>query len=554
MVKRCRSLFDKIIALLVRFKPVLLGIIGFMVAWPSVYITRYSFPAQDDFDYAAQARALMEQGYSLAGQAFKMTKDLHFTWGGLYSSTFFGYFFSGMVMCDPKKLRIFELCSSIFFFICLILLCYVVTKYIFKLEAKETVTVVTFFTIYMFGIAYFGDFDVFYWFITSVQYLMLLGFFELGLGLYILAFNTDKKWAKVCCISAALIFGFLASGANLCITALNCFWFFVISVYFFFTVSEKTEKRICLIGIVPIIGALINGTAPGNYVRAGGGKGIGDMLLAARSSIRYVFERIEGYIAKPEFWVVFLGLILATLFIPRKKKALGITVRFPAIIGCMLIAVLAGIIFPAMLGYKYDVFCKLVRGQVVLDFSMFSFMVFGVLLVEQWFYDKYGDEGIKRVKTDFTLGAITVMLLLSLQLRDNNWRWIGVSRNYRDISSGRCAEFTDYFLDILNKVEESKDELAVVYVDEEIMQKTIQINPMIAYDTCYDPEKQYQNNAIAHFYNKKGVWVIHKEYVPTEEDLEVAKKYGVEDRLIIPEITNEEDIDAAADDAVGNDK
>lgn len=554
IINKISDLLNICLQKLCKTKVVALALLGLLVIWPNVYITRYSFPAQDDFDYAAKARSLMEEGYGVVGQAFHMVKEWHMTWGGLYSSTFFGYLFSGIVMCDPHKVRVFELCSALIFFVGLALMSYAFARYIFRIGKKEAVTIFTFFSLFMFGVAYFGDFDVFYWFITSVQYLLLLAFFEIGLSMYIFAFNTGKKGLRITYTVAAVIFGFLASGANLCLTALNCFWFVVIAGYMFVNDKEKKDRKFCIVAVVPVVGALINGTAPGNYVRAGGGKGLADILLAARSSVRYVFERLELYIKLPEFWLVLLGLILATLYIPREKKALGFTIRFPAIVAGMLMAILAGVIFPAMLGYKYNVFCLLIRGQVILDYAMFTFMVFGILLLEQWFYDKYGDAGLLRIKRDMFLGIITLMIGISLQLRDNKWRWVGVIRDYRDLDAGRFEPFTNYFLDILNQVEESPDEVAVIYVDEEVAEKTIQINPMIAYDICYDPENDYQNNAIAHFYNKKGVWVLHKEYMPTEEDFEVAKKYGIEDKLIIPEITNEEDIDAAADDAVGNDK
>lgn len=545
MIEKISIFFNKILAILIRLKTLFLAALSLFVIGPAVYITRYAFPAQDDFDYAYKVRNMMGSGYSVVGQAFHMVKEWHMTWGGLYSSTFFGYLFSGIVMCDPKKVRIFECISAVFFFIGLAVFCYAFVRYIFKLDKKEAVTAFSFITILLFGVAYFGDFDVFYWFITSVQYLFILGFMLLGIGSFILAYNAKKKSLKITGFLIAAVFGFIASGANLCIVALNVFWYMAISLYIVIVGDNKKTRLPALITIVPFIGAIINGTAPGNFVRSGGGKGMSDLILAARSSVRYMLERIEMYIVKPEFWIVILGLILATLFIPRKKGALGLTVRFPAIIMGLLAGVSAGVIFPAMLGYKYDAFVYLIRGQVVLDLTMFTFMVFGVLLIEQWLIDKYDIVFKGSVKGDIIIGIIVIMCGLSLQFRDNNWRWIGVMRNYRDLDAGRFSEYSDYFIDVLDKVKECEGEFAVVYVDDEKQEKTSLINPMIAYDDCYDPELRYQNNAIAHFYDKKGVWVIHTGYVPTEEDIEVAKKYGIEDKLIIPDAS---DIEAISSD------
>lgn len=531
VINKISEMFNKLLNMMIRAKAAIMAVLGLLIIGPTIYITRYSFPAQDDFDYANNARTLMEEGYSLIGQAAHVTADWHMTWGGLYSSTFFGYLFSGIVMCDPKKVCIFEFCSAVLFFVAFGFFIYCFSHYIFKLVKKEAITVFTFATAFIFAVAYFGDFDVFYWFITSVQYLMLLSFMFLGAGFYILAGKTDIKSREITYMILSSFFAILAAGANLCISALNLFWFALICLIVVLKGEFKERKWLIITPLTALMGSMINGLAPGNYKRAGGGKSLSDLILAVRSSVRFVLERIEMYLAKPEFWIVLIALILATLFIPREKKAMGFNIKYPIVVSVVSIGVVMGVIFPAMLGYRYDVFTMLIRGQVVLDMTMFTLLVFNVLLIEQWLFDKYGEEAVLAVGKDVVLALVAVICGLALQLRDNEWRWVGIAREYRDLDANRFQPYTDYFLDILRQVDEAEGEIAVVYVDEEVIEKTTQINPLIGYDDCYDPEERYLNNAIAHFYKKKGVWVLHSDYAATEDDYKVAKKYGVESEL-----------------------
>ena len=126
-------------------KQIIMAVLFIFVTIPVVMFTRYSFPAQDDFDYVYILRDLMDQGYSLIGQSVYMTRNWYNGFGGMYSSTFFGYLISGIVMCDPVKIRIFELISILFFIISVAIFVFAVTAYLFRLPKKESLTVYAFF-------------------------------------------------------------------------------------------------------------------------------------------------------------------------------------------------------------------------------------------------------------------------------------------------------------------------------------------------------------------------------------------------------------------------
>ena len=64
---------------------------------------------------------------------------------------------------------------------------------------------------------------------------------------------------------------------------------------------------------------------------------------------------------------------------------------------------------------------------------------------------------------------------------------------------------------------------------DEVEEKSSQINPMIVYDRCYDPDKDPANNAIAQFYGKKALWVLHNDYKPSEDDRILADRLGLKE-------------------------
>lgn len=505
-------------------KYVVCAVLTLMIVLPVIYATRFSFPCQDDFAYTKISKGLMNEGYSVLGQAIYMVKEWHMTWGGLYSSTFFGYLFSGIIQCDVHKLRIFEFLSAILYFSSLFVFVYNVVVYIFKLSKKEVITIYFAVVLLLNGVVYYGDFDVMYWFITSVQYLMLLSFSLLGVSLYISAiWGANTKRVLAASILSAIL-GLVASGANLGLAALNVLLYVIVGGY---ALIIKKRKKSILVVIVPIIGAVINAIAPGNFVRSGGSKRLADIIIASKASIKYVIERLEYYSKMPEFWIAFMVIILVTLFIPRKEKGIGVTIKWPAMTWLLSAIGCAGSIFPMMLGYGYEVFGVLIRGQFLLDFLIFIFLIANVLVLEQWLIDKYDVEWKKVIKKDIIIALLAVLLFGTIQERDDKWRWIGIVRYYRDLDANRFGDFASYYLDVLEQVKRYEGEIAVVYVDE-VSEKTAQVNPMIVYDCCYDPELDYQNTSLAEFCGKKAAWVLHRAYQFTEEDIAVAQRLGVD--------------------------
>lgn len=60
---------------------------------PSIIITLYAYPVQDDFGYAYHAKETMKKGHGLLYTSFAYTIKYYKTFCGCYTSSFWGYFF-----------------------------------------------------------------------------------------------------------------------------------------------------------------------------------------------------------------------------------------------------------------------------------------------------------------------------------------------------------------------------------------------------------------------------------------------------------------------------
>lgn len=500
-------------------------ITALFVILPALLVTRYSFPAQDDFDYVLWLNKILDQGYGIIGMAAYQTAD-YYTWdGGLYTSTFFSYLTYGIVGIDPLKIQIAEFILISFFFTTFAVYVFALTKHIFRLSAKEAATIYAMLVLFLYGVVTYPDFDVFYWICSSLVYLLPLSFGLLGIGFYLFGAYAKSKRSRIIMLSVSGLLGFLAAGATLGICALNL-WLYILTAFVIFLRKEK--RSFCFMPIVPFVGSLVNGLSPGYYVRAGESKSMTDIIIAAKSSFRFVVERSDSYMRMPEFWMVLTVCVLLTAFIPRKKHLLGFNIKFPMVFAAISYISVMGIIFPMMLAYGYGVFLVLIRGQVVLDFSFFNLLIINILLIEQWLWNKYGENAILKIKKDLFIVSALFLCLMALQLKLNTERMVGLHSEYCDLISGAYKNYTDYYLNVLDRIKNSEGDIAVIYVDNEVLDTTNQINPLICYDVIYEPDDPMSyNNCMAHYYGKKAVWVLHSDYSPTDEDYAIAQKCGV---------------------------
>lgn len=470
---------------------------------PSLAITWYSYPCQDDFDYARKGREMLAQGYNLFTMSMTKVIVWYKTFVGAYTSTFLGYFFSSIINCNIWGIRIFEFVSAIIFYGALY--CFV-RAFFQKLMgfAKEKVLPCYCLVLSCFwGLIGYSDHDDFFWFITSIQYLLISSFILLGASMLINAYYEENAVKKKIYMILSAVLGFLGSGGTLSIAALCCAIYLLAASWGVFV--RKQPAAAC-IGIgAAFAGAVINGFAPGNYVRDGQPVTMGRLVHAVIQSFRYTLERFEIIVKNPVFWIIMICFVLF-LFTCTSQD---IKFRFPCpilFIG-FLFCLIAGIMFPTMLGYGYEVYVIMNRGQFISDMTFYLFLFLALLYVRGWVVQKYHVNKITWNKDAVLLFGILIIFLLVTDRYAI--RTIPVIKGYTDWLSGKCREYEEFCTGIYEEIAESDKDIVEIH-RKPVQDTTYMMNPQF-YIGQYDPEEEYANRTIATYYGKTAVWLYLEE-------------------------------------------
>ncbi len=475
--------------------------LAFVLVLPSIAITLYSYPCQDDFHYAFYGRELMNEGHGLLYMALIKTVDYYKTFCGCYTSSFLGYFFSGIINCNLWGIRVFEFLSAIIFYTTLFIFIYTVADKVVKMERNKILPIYCLLLVCFNGLVNYSDHDDFYWFITSVQYLFICSLILLGVSFFILSFYATSIKKQRIFLGLACVLGFLGSGGTLSIAAFCCALYFLFFVWGFFV---ERSKKTALIGMVfTFLGAVINGVAPGNYIRDGQEISIGRLVHSVIQSFRYTLERWETFVKNPVFWIVMICLIVILLN-SKIENLEKYTFKFPLVFIGFLFCLVAGIIFPTMLGYGYGCYVILNRGNFISDMAFYIFLFLALFYLKGWIQKKYSS--ISNIKINKDIICIVVVCVLGLLILDRfEFHNIPLVKGYRDWLSGECDKYEEYCVGIYNEIAASDEKVVEIHRDS-VADITCMMNPQF-YVGYYDYEKEYANQTIARFYGKDAVYL-----------------------------------------------
>lgn len=470
---------------------------------PSLAITWYSYPCQDDFHYAYYGSEMLIQGYNLFTMPMAKVIDWYGSFVGAYTSTFMGYFFSGVINCSIWGIRIFEFCSAVIFYFALFSFVRVFFHRVMGFAKEKILPCYCLVLSCFWGLIGYSDHDDFYWFITSVQYLLISSFILLGASTLISAFYEDNVRKKKIFIIFSAVLGFLGSGGTLSIAALCCAIYLLAALWGVFV---RKQPAVAGIGMgAAFIGAVINGLAPGNYVRDGQEMSVGRLARAVIQSFRYTLERFEVIVKNPIFWIIMLCFIIFLFTCTSTDKHF----RFPCpvlFVG-FLFCLIAGIMFPTMLGYGYRVYVIMNRGLFISDMAFYLFLFLALLYTRGWIGQKYHVNKIAWNKDAICLFVILIVFLLVTDRYAV--KAIPVVKGYEDWISGKCREYEEFCVGIYKEIEESDEDIVEIH-RKLVQDTTYMMNPQF-YVGVYDPETEWANRSIATFYGKTAVWLYLDE-------------------------------------------
>lgn len=464
---------------------------------PSLIYCRYTYPVQDDFHYAYHARLLFGEGHNLFSMAWAKTVDYYLTFTGCYTSSYFGHFFSGIIQCNPVGIQIFCFVSMILFYGAVYLCIFGITKYIFKMNIFKINCIYCLLIFCFTGLIYYAENEDYYWFITSVQYLLITTCILVGIYLYIKGLREDKIVYLVC----AGVLGFLGAGGALNIAAM-CFVLFSFVTCFGIFILKKKKPAI-LVFLVVLVGGLINGLAPGNYIRYGEPLTIKSLIEAVIDSYGYTFLRIEEYLEKPLFVFILLALIIGILLWKPDEELFEC--RFPFLFTVICITAIAVVIFPVMLGYGGGTYLVICRSNFISDTAIFIASFIGFIYWRCWLYKKNEKFIVSR-----KIGIIAIICLTVFSCIVLNGMWKKGTAFYRQIAElkkGIPQEYAAYWIDVYEEIEESEEDIVIMYRENIVEDKTCLINPVFTIGQ-YDYENSPYNRSIAEFYGKEAVFLM----------------------------------------------
>lgn len=466
---------------------------------PVLVCTLYTYPVQDDFYNTWNIHQTMREGYTaFEASVLKAIKG----WGnysGYYFSLFLTYFSDALIQCNILGIRIAQFVMALCFYGCVFWFIKTVITRIFRYE-KDWLPIIFLFFVCLTSLYYFVDHEDFFWFCASTIYLIPMTLIMFGVICMIYAIETEKYRYMV----LAMLSGFLTGGAVLNIAVFACI-VYVMTAYWGGIVKRKPVRSIVI--CLPVLtGGIINVVAPGNFVRKGGVES-GEIWSAMLGAVHYALERVEMFFHYPLFVAVII--VLSVLLLCWRPEGLKYKFYVPFLFMITMFFIVCIVIYPVMLGYGVDVYYGMYRSNFVSDFVIFLGCFLVIFYWRGWlavrFPALYIGENRKNMAVTFATILFLASTLLSIKLDR-----ISSLTIYRELLSGSISSYAEWNVSVINAVRDAADAsgrkgIIEIYTDE-MADETCMINPQYWYE-YYDPEKEFANRSMAHFYGVDAVYI-----------------------------------------------
>ncbi len=242
-----------------------IGAFIIFVMLPILYISFFSFPMVDDYEFGLRAKEIVATEnanlFSVLKGAFDTTIDTYLNWQGMYGATFFsavhpGVFGEQYYFLTTWILLVVSLIAFLFFGIKLLSLLNV---------DKKTACFLSFILWFFYIQTMPNPREGLFWFNGGIAY---VGFFSLALINVTLLISNYNKDTKISAIVATSILGFIVSGGNVLTALCHLLVIILLILYIlFFENDKKKSKPVFIAFIFSLIGFLLVCFAPGNAVR-----------------------------------------------------------------------------------------------------------------------------------------------------------------------------------------------------------------------------------------------------------------------------------------------
>lgn len=427
--------------------------------------TMYTFMSEDDFSYESGGKNGAAEYQSSIVSSFYKTVNIYKSQQGCYTPMFLDHLF-----IPYSRFGFPGFHAAMFTYVALFIVSLAVI--IFSLVKDKTASLVVLLAALMsvFTMSYTHmDTDIMFWHTETLGYTLMMAFLFFGIYYSIMSFRKDG-FKTVLCIIASSLFAFLASGASLTVTAVNCALLLAVLILNY----EKLQNRKYL--VIPFvsgfIGALINAVAPGNFIRADDSlvPGHETLLDGFRDTFSCLFEAFPK--AVDIIFILMTVIVIAICIIYKVEVLRG------GISNARMLIVLGGVlllqyfeVFPGAFGSHVYVF----TGHLAIEHYIITRLTFLFVAVcfAQWLREHVS--ALENSKTILKgICAVATLLILVLPVTRGILHDSFTARTYRDFRSGtynRVFHIREFEVSTFELAEDGTD--CIVYQKWDVSSETL---------------------------------------------------------------------------------
>lgn len=449
------------------------------VVLPIVVASSMAFYRGDDFSgiVCGNKRSIPE----LVLDSLRYAKGMFLNWEGAYFSTFIVKLFNPLLGKGLPQLRLIMVINAMLFIVGLCIFVYG----LFKQEAVPVKHRLLLCFCCFLGILGFEVwYQIFYWFTGAMYYTVPLSLALIALGLI---FLSNKRIIYV--IAGVLLF--CASGGNLAVAAIECYWLLMM------VISKMLKKSACkkdyVLFVIAVGGALLNALAPGNFAR---NSVIDDSGLHPFRAVIFSFSEVVAtaeWLFLDTFFIIIAIIAFSIGVLIGKRQSVNNTYSWVMIGLNAFIPVVT--YFPVCLGYNSGGGPNRCRFMLTLAFviSAISILVFLGQILSARIWTGYKREVI----------IMLLLLLIIMPIKREGWKFSSMIpyRTLMKLTEGRIQSYYRGANEIYDTIREDENE------DVFLFTMPISVDEFLSMDIKEDPNYLI-NTECADYFGKKSVQYV----------------------------------------------
>lgn len=461
------------------------------VVLPIIVASSMAFYRGDDFSGIVCGNKMSIPELFL--DSLRYAKGMFLNWEGAYFSIFIVKLFNPLLGKGLWQLRLIMVISTLLLIVSLGIFVYGFFKQeVGSIRYRLILCLCCFLGILGFEVWH----QIFYWYTGAMYYTVPLSLALIALGL---TFLSNKRINYV--LAGVLLF--CASGGNLAVAAIECYWLLMV------VISKMLKKSVCkkdyILFVIGVGGALLNALAPGNFARR---SVIDDSGLHLFRAVIFSFSEVVAtaeWLFLDTFFIVIAIIAFSIGVLAGKRQSVNNTYLW-VMIGLNAFTPVVTY-FPVCLGYNSGGGPNRCRFMLTLAFviSAISILVF------------LGQISAARIQTSYKR-EVTIMLLLLLiimPIKREGWKFSSMIpyRTLMKLTEGSIQSYYRGANEIYDAIREDENENVFIFT------MPISVDEFLSMDIKEDPNYLI-NTECADYFGKKSVeYVSQPVYVNGDGDI-----------------------------------